>query len=153
MKELIILTLLCVAICEAKIFTRFKAIKCYVYDPSGVAFNYCYVKAYSRKSAVLNVGITFLRPINDHFYVNSRRKLWKPTDFIMFPGTNNCQLPVWNNISNSDQRQHYWMVRGRWKAGVRHYRQVFGWTDKRICSTVVPFLSLCGENLFQSNKF
>lgn len=74
MKGLLIFALLCVAVCEAKIFTRFKAIKCYTYDPSGVAFNYCYVKPYSRKTAVLNVGITFLKPINDHFYVNLRRK-------------------------------------------------------------------------------
>lgn len=69
-----IFALSCTTFCETKIFTRFKAIKCYNYDPSGVTFNYCNVKPYSRKLAVLNVGFTLHRPINDKFYVKSRRK-------------------------------------------------------------------------------
>ena len=47
---------------------RFKSIKCQA-DNTTISFNYCFMKAISRKMVTLNLGVKFLTPYTKPYYV------------------------------------------------------------------------------------
>lgn len=56
-------------LCECT--TRFKSVKCTVFNPEGIKLNYCEVKAVSRTVSFLNLGVTLSKKIVAPCYVNS----------------------------------------------------------------------------------